>query len=133
LRTKFVLIITHGKFGKEILQSARLIMGEQKNVATLGLNLGDDVESLGNEAERIIIENQKADKDTIVLVDVLGGSPSNVALYMLKKYDIKVITGVNLSMLLELFSSRDSEDLDELVGKVIESGVEGIKKFEGKK
>jgi PTS system mannose-specific IIA component len=64
---------------------------------------------------------------------MFGGSPSNVALYALSKHtDIKLITGVNILMLIEFFSSRDSEELDELVEKLISAGNNGILKFEKK-
>jgi mannose PTS system EIIA component len=130
MKKKAVLVITHGKFGIELIKSVEMIMGEQEDAAALGLCLGDDVDSLRAEAERIVVENQKADKETIVLVDIFGGSPSNVALYTLKNHDIKLITGVNMLMLIEFFSSRDSEELDSLIEKMISSSTEGIKKFQ---
>jgi PTS system mannose-specific IIA component len=88
------------------------------------------VEALRADAQRVIAENQEAGKETIVLVDIFGGSPSNVALYALRSSDTKLITGVNMLMLIEFFSSRDSEELSDLVEKMIASSVEGIKKFE---
>lgn len=126
----FVLIVTHGHLGEELLKSAELIMGEQKDAMAMALNLGDEVDHLKSEVEKVVVENKVAGKETIMFVDVLGGSPSNVALYMLKKYGVKVITGVNLPMLLEMFSSRNSVSLDELVDSVAKSGVDGIHKFE---
>ncbi len=130
MKKKAVLVITHGKFGIELLKSVEMIMGEQEDSAALGLCLGDDVEELRAEAERIVAENQEAGKDTIIMVDILGGSPSNVGLYALRNHDIKLITGVNMLMLIEFFSSRDSEELGDLVEKMIASSVDGIKKFE---
>lgn len=130
MKKKAVLVITHGNFGIELLKSVEMIMGEQEDAVALGLSLGDDVDDLRAEAERIVTENEKAGKDTIVLVDLLGGSPSNVGLYTLRSHDIKLITGVNILMLVEFFSSREFEELGDLVQKMIDSSVEGIKKFE---
>jgi mannose PTS system EIIA component len=130
MKKKAVLVITHGKFGIELLKSVEMIMGEQEDAVGLGLCLGDDVEALRADAQRVIAENQEAGKETIVLVDIFGGSPSNVALYALRSSDTKLITGVNMLMLIEFFSSRDSEELSDLVEKMIASSVEGIKKFE---
>lgn len=132
MKKKAVLIITHGKFGIELLKSVEMIMGEQEDASALGLCLGDDVGDLRSEAEKVILENQKNDKETIILVDILGGSPSNVGLYMVKNYNLKLITGVNMLMLIELFSSKDSEELDDLIEKMISSSTDGIKKFENK-
>lgn len=125
------LIITHGLFGKELLKSVEMIMGEQEDVKALGLSLGESVDELRTTAENIILENQKADMDTILMVDILGGSPSNVALYLLKKYkNIKLITGTNMLVLIEFLQSRESNELDGLIDLMINSGTEGIKKFE---
>lgn len=130
MKKKAVLIITHGNFGIELLKSVQLIMGEQEDADALGLNLGDSIEDLRNKAKEIIVKNQEAGKETIVLVDILGGSPSNIALYLVKSCGVTLITGVNMLMLIELFSSRDSEESNDLVEKMISSGIEGIKKFE---
>ncbi|QAT39304.1 PTS mannose transporter subunit IIAB [Clostridium sp. JN-9] len=131
MNKKAALIITHGGFGKELLKSVEMIMGEQENVKALGLSLGESVDDLRSTADNIVVENQKAGLDTIILVDILGGSPSNVALYLLKKYkSIKLITGVNMLMLIEFFQSRDSNGLDELIQLMINSASDGIKKFE---
>jgi mannose PTS system EIIA component len=125
------LIITHGMFGKELLKSVEMIMGEQEDVNALGLSLGESVDELRSTAESVILENQMAGMDTILLVDILGGSPSNVALYLLKKYkNIKLITGVNMLVLIEFLQSRESNELDDLMNLMINSGTEGIKKFE---
>lgn len=128
MKKKAALIITHGIFGIQLLKSVEMIMGEQEDVKALGLSLGESVDDLRSTAESIIVENQKAGMDTIVLVDILGGSPSNVSLYLLKKYkDIKLITGVNMLMLIEFFQSREFNELDELVKLMINSATEGIK------
>lgn len=131
MNKKAALIITHGNFGKELIKSVEMIMGEQEDVKALGLSLGDSVDSLREEADNIVVENQNAEKENIVFVDILGGSPSNVALYLLKKHNnIKLITGVNMLMLIEFFQSREFDELDDLIEKIINSGVEGIKKYE---
>ena len=127
-----VVIITHGNFGKELLESVEMIMGEQKDVVTRGLNLGDDVESLRADIEKIVDENQKSNKDTIVLVDLFGGSPSNIALSLLKHYDVRVMTGVNMPMLIEMLSSRNNYDygIEDLVERSYRAGTDGIKKID---
>ena len=131
MKKKAALIITHGIFGKELLKSVEMIMGEQEDVKVLGLSLGESVDELRSTADNIIVENQNAGMDTIVMVDILGGSPSNVALYLLKKYkDIKLITGVNMLILVEFLQSRESYELGDLIDLMINSGIEGIKKFE---
>ena len=130
MSNKALLVITHGNFGIELVKSVEMIMGEQEDVNALGLNPGESVEDLRESADRIVEANKEAGKETIILVDILGGSPSNVALYLLKKHGIKLVTGVNMYMLIEMFSQKDSvESADELCDIMIETATENIKKF----
>lgn len=130
MSNKALLVITHGNFGIELVKSVEMIMGEQEDVNALGLNPGESVEDLREAADRIVEANKEAGKETIILVDILGGSPSNVALYLFKKHGIKLVTGVNMYMLIEMFSQKDSvETADELCDIMIETATENIKKF----
>lgn len=130
MSNKALLVITHGNFGIELVKSVEMIMGEQEDVNALGLNPGESVEDLREAADKIVEANKEAGKETIILVDILGGSPSNIALYLFKKHGIKLVTGVNMYMLIEMFSQKDSvETADELCDIMIETATENIKKF----
>lgn len=131
MRKKAALIITHGLFGKELLKSVEMIMGEQEDVNALGLSLGESVDELRSTADNIIAKNEQLGMDTVIMVDILGGSPSNVALYLLKKYkEVKLVTGVNMLTLIEFLQSRESSEFGDLIDMMIISGAEGIKKYE---
>ncbi len=131
MNKKAALIITHGLFGIELVKSVEMIMGEQEDVKALGLSLGESVDELRNTADNIIAENEKAGIDTIIMADILGGSPSNIALYLLKKYKrVKLITGVNMLILIEFLQSREYNEFDDLIDLMINVGSEGIKKYE---
>lgn len=132
MKTKVILIVTHGDFGKKLLESVQMIMGEQEDVVTLALNLGDDVESLRADVQKIVDENQRTNKETIVFVDLFGGSPSNIALSLLKHYDVQVMVGVNMPMLIEILSSRNNYDIEDLVERSYRAGIDGIKKLDVK-
>jgi PTS system mannose-specific IIA component len=125
-----IIIVTHGNFGKELLKSVEMIMGEQKDVFVFGLNLGDDVESLRDNVKRIVDENQRENKEIVVLVDVFGGSPSNIALSLLEHYDVKVIVGVNMPILIEILSCRNNCGIEDLVERGYRAGIDGIKKID---
>ncbi len=129
MKQTVVLVITHGKFGIELLKSVEMIIGQQENAFALGLCLGNDVDELRKEAEQVVKSAKEAGKEVVIFVDLLGGSPSNVGLYMAKMYDVKVITGVNILMLIELFTSRDTKEPAELLDAVTNSGIDGIKQF----
>ncbi|WP_029688167.1 PTS sugar transporter subunit IIA [Thermoanaerobacter sp. A7A] len=130
MKEKFVLIITHGNFGKGLLNGIEVIMGKQENVLALGLNLGDNIELLRAEVEKIVREKLRENKEVIIAVDLFGGSPFNIALYVMKNYDVKVITGINMPMLIELLSSINMYDIDELLKNIHKSAVDGIKVIE---
>lgn len=126
-----VITIAHGNFAMELLKSVEMIMGEQEDAVALGLNPGEDVEALRDHAEELLLSFRRERKEVLVLVDLLGGSPSNVGLYLVKKHHVPLITGMNMMMLIELFSIRDSENIDTLVEKIVAAGVEGIQSFGG--
>lgn len=127
MQTK-VLIITHGLFGIELKKSAEMIMGEQENVDALGLVPGQSVDDLRQQAFDIVEKNEAAGAQTIVMCDLMGGSPSNVALACLGKADCQVIVGVNMPMLLEVLQVIDADnDVAQLAETALEAGKTGAR------
>ncbi len=121
-----ILIVTHGNFGLELLKSAELIIGKQENVKTISFNQGDNIEALYNKVNKSV---KKLDKGEGVLVftDLFGGSPSNATAINMKDLQFESISGVNLPMLIEALDSRNNYNLEDLVDKVIQIGIDGIK------
>lgn len=126
-----IVIVTHGKFGTELLNSAELIVGKQENVSTLNLNHGDNISELQENVSREIVELNK-EYEVLVFTDLFGGSPTNSAAINMGTLKFKCITGINLPMLLEALVSRLDENLDinEIVKKCLKAGVDGIKNLE---
>lgn len=123
-----LLIITHGEFGIEILKSAEMIIGVQEDVVALGLRPGDSVDDLKAQAASIVEENKAKGMETIVLCDLLGGSPSNIAMSLMAKGDISIFTGLNLPMLIEICQLyKTEEDTAEVLESVKSISIEGIK------
>lgn len=123
-----IIIATHGDFGKSLLKSSEMIIGKQDNVTILGLDYGDSVEVLIDELKDNISKMNKGD-GVLVLIDLFGGSPSNATLMNMWDAKFKSITGLNMPMLLEAFSSRKSCSLDELADKCAEAGRLGIREL----
>lgn len=122
-----ILLITHGDAGKELIKSSELIIGHQDKVGSLSLNHGDDIEELKSEVENRIRELDEGE-GVLALVDLLGGSPSNVTSRMIQGVaNLECITGVNMPMLIEAICSRDHLDLKHLAVACIESSMNGIK------
>jgi PTS system mannose-specific IIA component len=121
-----ILVVTHGNFGKELLKSAELIIGDQENVKTLSLNRGDNIEELYSCVNKQI-EQLDEGEGVLVFTDLFGGSPSNVTAANMEETYFESLSGVNLPMLIEALDLRVNNNLKELVNKVLKAGVGGIK------
>ena len=127
MANRALVVITHGEFGIEIVKSAEMIMGPQSDVSALALRPGDSVDDLRSEASSVVDKYTSEGKEVIILCDLLGGSPSNVGLYLAAKHDVSVFTGINLPMLIEMLQGYQFvEDTVELIEKVKQTSIEGI-------
>ncbi|MDF7639800.1 PTS sugar transporter subunit IIA [Lactobacillus sp. ESL0791] len=125
-----ILIITHGNFGKSLLESCKLITGDLKNCCALGLQKDESVDDLKDKAQEKIQE-LKSKGDVIVLVDILGGSPSNVANILLKKIGgFKIIVGVNLPLLISLALSKNDVSDKKFMQQLINTTKDSIRLIE---
>lgn len=123
------LVVTHGDMGVETVKSLELLMGEQKNVSALGLHEGENVDALKDKVVEVLDQNAKEYDETVVIVDLLGGSPSNVALRSLANYhELKIVTGLSMPLLINLVNFTDSEDdTVKLINDSIKVAQDGIK------
>lgn len=125
-----ICVISHGNLASGIEDSCELILGEQLNFNTIGLRDGDDFDEFkGNVLNSINAVNQ--DDGVIVFVDLFGASPYNSVLFSFIELislgiDVRMITGVNLPMIIEACDKRESVKLDDLFRKVIQTGKEYI-------
>lgn len=122
-----VLIITHGLFGIELKKSAEMIMGEQENVEALGLTPEASVDELREKAFEIVEKNEADGAHTIIMCDLMGGSPSNIALACLAKADCEVLLGVSMPMLIETIQALDFTEGTELANTAAEAGKAGVR------
>lgn len=119
----YVYILNHGKFGEELIKSAELITGKIERIKAFSLLPGMSIEEFYDHVQSTIEE----DAPSIVLCDIYGGTPSNVAMMLSAKYGFKIVCGINLAMLIELVISRANEkDVDELIDKAFNSAKESI-------
>ncbi|MBC8587085.1 PTS sugar transporter subunit IIA [Paratissierella segnis] len=105
-----VLVLTHGKFGEELVNSAEMIGGKLPNVNAFSL-----MPDMSLEEYAASIENKLKDKEKyLCLIDLFGGTPFNTAAMLRKKYDITIVTGINLNMLLEVGINLNNMDVEAL-------------------
>ena len=120
-----IIIVSHGKYGAALLKTAEEILGPQSDCVSISVDVAHDVEEsvrrLNDAAERL-----NHGEGALVLTDMFGGTPSNIALSLPKKYRVEVVTGANLPMLLKVFENRGTADLQDLATMAGEAGKAGI-------
>jgi PTS system mannose-specific IIA component len=116
-----LVLVTHGRLGEEFLQAVEHIVGPQEKTAAVSIGPDDDME----ERRQEIIDKVQAMQDgdgVVLLTDMFGGTPSNLAISVLEQGDVEVVAGVNLPMLIKLASVRGKEPLPEAVAQAQEAG-----------
>ncbi|HNV72037.1 MAG TPA: PTS sugar transporter subunit IIA [Candidatus Ozemobacteraceae bacterium] len=119
-----IVVITHGKLSEELKETARLIMGDQNDFHTVTFTARESLDALRAKAREAI--DRFRDSGCLVLTDVLGGSATNVCVELLQEDWIRVITGVNLPMVMEALQNRQTLDLPNLSHKVRDGAARAI-------
>ena len=109
-----MVLVTHGKLATELVNALEHVVGPQKKVAAVCIGPEDDMEQRRRE---ILDQVAKVDEGqgVVVLTDMFGGTPSNLAISIMDKAKVEVIAGVNLPMLIKLASVRQNFDLTNAV------------------
>lgn len=127
-----IQIITHGKMAEGIFDSVDMVLGDTENVKTNELKRGQDIDQFKEEVLKT--SNELAtDEGVLIFVDMFGASPYNTSLMNsrdIETTDYKVITGVNLPLVIEAISSRNSMSLDELYKHILDLSSSSIMGWE---
>jgi mannose/fructose/sorbose-specific phosphotransferase system IIA component len=125
-----IMIIAHGALAGELINSVAMIMGRVPLLRAVGLGCDQSLDELKHEIEDAWQELERGGAQQIlVLVDMFGGSCSNVAARLVcdsEPGQVAVITGVNLPMVLEASIDRDLYEFKDLVAKVVKAGRRSI-------
>ncbi|HVF47262.1 MAG TPA: hypothetical protein VNA17_06840 [Pyrinomonadaceae bacterium] len=119
------VIISHGQVANELLAAAEAVVGELSHIAAVSIGWHDDVEMAKGEIQRAI-ENVSTGKGVLLLTDMFGGTPTNIAAMFLSENEIEIVTGVNLPMVIKLASVHTEVTLHELAREVEDQGKEAI-------
>lgn len=120
-----LIISAHGKLASAMLETVEMLTGTQENVRTIGFCPGDSLETL-IEAYECALRELNCD-GALILTDIRGGSPNNVALAMQKNHpEVRVIAGVNVPMALHILDMRDELALEDLAREAIDIGRRSI-------
>jgi PTS system mannose-specific IIA component len=119
-----LVLVTHGNLAIELVAALEHVVGKQEAIATVCIYPEDDMERRRTDileaAQRVNAEG------TIVLTDMFGGTPSNLAISIMKDKNIEVIAGVNLPMLIELAQVRNFTTLEKAVIEAQNAGKKHI-------
>ena len=116
-----IVLVTHGRLAEEFVAALEHVVGKQEALCTVCIGPDDDMEQRRGEIIQAV-ESVQAGKGVIVLTDMFGGTPSNLAIAMLDKGNVEVIAGMNLPMLIKLTSVREEESLEDAIEQAQASG-----------
>ncbi len=116
-----IVLVTHGRLADELVAALEHVVGPQTGIATVCIGPDDDMESRRKEIlDGIARVNQG--QGAVVLTDMFGGTPSNLAISVMEQAKVEVIAGVNLPMLVKLASVRATHALADAVAEAQEAG-----------
>lgn len=120
-----IIVVAHGNYGAAVLRAAESIMGPLEDCVSISVDVAHEVDEA---VARLFDAADRLDQGSgvIVLTDMFGGTPTNLALSLLRQHRAEVITGVNLPMLLKVIEARGTLELAELGAQAEEAGKAGI-------
>jgi PTS system mannose-specific IIA component len=119
------VIVTHGQLATELLAAAEMIIGAVAHIAAISIGWHDDVDVARGEIERAIGRVSEGG-GVLILTDMFGGTPTNIASMFFVEGEVEVVTGVNLPMVIKLASQTDAEPLAVVAGRVRDQGQQAI-------
>ena len=119
------VVVTHGHLANELLAAAETIIGPVRHITAVSIGWHDDVDAASDEIERAITRISEG-RGVLLLTDMFGGTPTNIAAMFLKEGEVEVVTGVNLPMVIKLAGQTGEETLAEIAERVRDQGREGI-------
>jgi mannose PTS system EIIA component len=120
-----VVVVTHGQLATELVNAAETIVGDLPKFAAVSIGWHDDVDDAREEIKQSIARVQGTD-GVLVLTDMFGGTPANLALTFLEADRVEVLTGVNLPMLIKLAGLSQSSNLLAVAREMREHGRTAI-------
>ena len=116
-----LVLVTHGRLASEFRLALEHVVGPQDAIETIAIGPDDDMEQRRQEILDAV-SHVSDGSGVIILTDMFGGTPSNLAISVMQAGSIEVIAGVNLPMLIKLASIRGEDDLQQALAEAQESG-----------
>lgn len=116
-----MVLVTHGRLAEEFVAATEHVVGPQDQVRAISIGPDDDMEQRRDDILKAVAEVETG-SGVILLTDMFGGTPSNLAISVMEKASVEVIAGINLPMLIKLASVRGDDDMEKAVTAAQESG-----------
>ncbi|MCC2096021.1 MAG: PTS sugar transporter subunit IIA [Hyphomicrobiales bacterium] len=116
-----MVLVTHGHLATEFRHALEHVVGPQKQLETVTIGPDDDMDSRRGEIIEAVKHVDSGD-GVVVLTDMFGGTPSNLAISCMSGTKIDVVAGINLPLLIKLASVRECSDLDKAVAQAQDAG-----------
>lgn len=120
-----MVLVTHGNLANEFISAMQHVVGKQEQIAPVCIGPEDDMEMRRSEILKKV-EEVNDGSGVVVLTDMFGGTPSNLAISIMDRAPVEIIAGVNLPMLIKLASLRKEKNLKETVSGAQEAGKKYI-------
>jgi PTS system mannose-specific IIA component len=116
-----MVLVTHGHLASEFRAALEHVVGPQKQIVAISIGPDDDIERRRSDIIDAIHEADSGE-GVVVLTDMFGGTPSNLAISVMNGGNVEVLAGINLPMLIKLASVRESATLEQAVQAAQEAG-----------
>ena len=116
-----MVLVTHGRLADEFIAATEHVVGPQEAIRAISIGPDDDMEQRRKEIVQAV-EDVDTGNGVIILTDMFGGTPSNLAISLLDRANVEVIAGMNLPMLIKLVKVRKDDNLAEAVVQAQDSG-----------
>ena len=119
------VIVSHGQVANELVAAAETVVGAQSHITAVSIGWHDDVEMAQDEIKRAVKQVSQG-IGVLILTDMFGGTPTNIAAMFIKENEVEIVTGVNLPMVIKLASQNKETTLTEMAKEVEEQGKQAI-------
>ena len=116
-----MVVVTHGRLAVEFIAATEHVVGPQQHIKPICIAPEDDMEQRRADIEKAVQDVDQG-AGVVILTDMFGGTPSNLAISIMEQGKVEVVAGINLPMLIKLASIRATEPLESAVLKAQEAG-----------
>ena len=116
-----LVLVTHGRLADEFRDALEHVVGPQEAIETIAIGPDDDMEARRQDIINAVA-SVNSGNGVVILTDMFGGTPSNLAISVMKEGEVEVLAGISLPMLVKLARVRSCNDMDESLRKALEAG-----------